>query len=183
MFFVFLREFTAEQSHSPGPSFTLPKKQSRLSDHQAGHAQFGRADAVVVTEGTAALAHDHGLEPARAFEGHLLGGAVGERLDAERRALAATASDAAVPGAGARPQVEHAVGDAPREAAPIHHRHVGRVAEPGSSPAHHDSTAASTTTQHTPNPSACALLQLGQLAVQLEGERGRRGGGRRARGG
>lgn len=60
-----------------------------LPHHQTSYTQFGRPYAVIMTEGSAAFAHDHGFQPAGAFQFQLVGvAAVSKFLNRDLRVLA-----------------------------------------------------------------------------------------------
>lgn len=60
-----------------------------LPDHEAGDTEFGGPDAIVMAEGTAALAHDHGFQAAVTLGGGILKAVLCEGLHGEVLAMAA----------------------------------------------------------------------------------------------
>lgn len=51
----------------PKPSHPLPRFPSQLPHDEAGDTELRGANAIIMAEGTAALAHDHGFQPAVTF--------------------------------------------------------------------------------------------------------------------
>lgn len=56
----------------PSPTLTVCTFLLSLPNNKAGDAEFGGPDAIIMAESSAALAHDHGFQPAVTFRRRVL---------------------------------------------------------------------------------------------------------------